>query len=40
MPEQYKNKNAVIAYRQYYLNEKANLLKWTKRIPPEWTNLK
>jgi|TARA_R110002110_G_scaffold404819_1_gene623530 hypothetical protein len=37
MPEQYKNKNAVTAYRQYYLNEKTNLLKWTKRNQPNWT---
>lgn len=36
MPDQYKNKNAVTAYRKYYLNEKFNLLKWTKRIPPKW----
>ena len=40
MPEQYKNKNAVIAYRKYYLNEKTNLLKWTKRIQPQWVDLK
>tara|TARA_R110002167_G_scaffold61151_4_gene172486 strand:- start:2208 stop:2726 length:519 start_codon:yes stop_codon:yes gene_type:complete len=40
MPEQYKNKNTVQAYRSYYLNEKSNILQWTKREPPffykEW----
>lgn len=37
MPDQYKNKDAVKAYREYYLKEKSLLLKWTKRIIPKWT---
>jgi len=37
MPEQYKIKdNAVEAYRNYYLNEKKDICKWTKREKPEW----
>ena len=38
MPDQYRNKNAVKAYRDYYINEKSNLLIWTKRKTPEWIN--
>jgi|TARA_R110000803_G_scaffold10752_1_gene32587 hypothetical protein len=36
MPDQYKSNNAVQSYRDYYLNEKANLLTWTKRKTPAW----
>lgn len=36
MPEQYKNKNAVIAYRNYYLSEKQHLFKWTNRSIPDF----
>ena len=36
MPEQYRNKNAVKAYRDYYINEKSSFLTWTKRKTPEW----
>lgn len=36
MPDQYKDKNAVNAYRDYYINEKSNFLKWTKRKIPSW----
>lgn len=36
MPEQYKNKDAVTAYRNYYLGEKKRFAKWTKRKPPAW----
>lgn len=36
MPEKYKNKDAVIAYRNYYLGEKQHLFKWTKRQVPDW----
>lgn len=32
MPDKYKQKNSVKAYREYYLNEKQKLFKWTKRI--------
>lgn len=38
MPEQYKSTNAVVAYRKYYINEKANIAQWNK-IPsrrPAW----
>jgi len=38
MPEQYKNKNAVKAYRDYYINEKSSFLTWTKRKTPMWMN--
>ena len=40
MPEQYKHKDAVIAYRQYYINEKAYFCKWKYREPPDWFVLK
>ena len=36
MPEEYKDKNAVIAYRRYYLNKKRNLFSWKKRNVPYW----
>jgi hypothetical protein len=36
MPEQYKNENAVIAYRRYYIFEKAHLHQWTDVEKPEW----
>jgi Pyrimidine dimer DNA glycosylase len=36
MPDQYKNKNAVIAYREYYLNEKAGFAKWKATEIPVW----
>ena len=36
MPEQYRNKNAVKAYRDYYNNEKSSFLTWTKRKTPKW----
>ena len=38
MPEQYRNKNAVKAYRDYYINEKSSFLTWTKRKTPKWIN--
>jgi len=38
MPEQYRNKNAVKAYRDYYINEKSSFLTWTKRKTPMWIN--
>lgn len=28
--------NVVDAYRQYYIRDKADIAKWTKREPPEW----
>ena len=38
MPDQYRNiKDAVSAYRSYYLNEKAYFAKWkTGNVPPWW----
>ncbi|MGP0565788.1 MULTISPECIES: pyrimidine dimer DNA glycosylase/endonuclease V [unclassified Nitrospina] len=36
MPDSYKHKNAVKAYRNFYCAEKRNLFKWTRRTPPEW----
>jgi hypothetical protein len=38
MPDQYKNKNLILAYRNYYKQEKAYFAKWTKRAPPDWWN--
>lgn len=32
MPDEYKNENAVIAYRRYYVHEKAHLHSWTRKI--------
>lgn len=34
MPEQYKSKDAVEAYRRYYLNDKKRFAKWVKGTPP------
>ncbi len=36
MPEQYKNKCSVTAYRSYYNGEKAGFAKWKKRETPKW----
>lgn len=36
MPEQYKNKDAIIAYREYYLNEKTRFAKWKNNNTPKW----
>ena len=36
MPDEYKNEDAVTAYRAYYLGEKQHLFKWTKRPIPYW----
>jgi hypothetical protein len=36
MPEQYKHANAVVAYRSYYINEKAAFAKWKATEVPEW----
>jgi len=37
MPDEYRDDDAIIAYRKYYLGEKKHLFKWTKRNQPEWT---
>ena len=37
MPDKYKHRNAVTAYRNYYLGEKSRFAKWEKgRKAPEW----
>jgi hypothetical protein len=37
MPDKYKHRNAVTAYRRYYIGEKASFAKWEKgRPPPKW----
>jgi hypothetical protein len=36
MPDKYKSSHYVDAYRRYYVGEKANFAKWTKRSVPEW----
>ena len=36
MPEQYRDPDPVKAYRNYYKNEKAHLLTYTKREKPSW----
>ena len=35
-PDKYKNNDPVVGYRQYYLEEKQGLFKWTKRNIPPW----
>jgi len=40
MPDEYKNKCAVKAYRDYYIGEKQHLLKYTRREIPEWLVIK
>ena len=39
MPDQYKTLDPVSAYRAYYLGEKKEIAKWTKREKPEWWNI-
>jgi hypothetical protein len=36
MPEEYRHKDPVIAYRNYYAGEKGRILIWTKRTTPFW----
>ena len=36
MPPYCKGEDAVMAYQTYYILEKANFAKWTKRSIPEW----
>jgi len=41
MPEKYKNKNPILAYHNYYLEEKLNKNnKWTSRSIPKWIKIK
>jgi hypothetical protein len=40
MPEQYRSEDAVLSYRNYYLNEKASFAKWAKGTPqPDWWDI-
>lgn len=36
VPEEYKRRSAVTAYRAYYKGEKANFARWTRRPEPKW----
>ena len=36
IPDEYKDKNFVKAYRAYYKGEKADICKYTKRDKPYW----
>ena len=36
MPDQYRCEDAVVAYRKYYLGEKARFAKWKNVNPPSW----
>ena len=36
MPDEYKNGDAIQAYRKYYLQDKYNLFAWKNREVPEW----
>lgn len=40
MPDAYRNENAVIAYRKYYINEKVRFAKWKNTEVPKWFKLK
>lgn len=45
MPSKYRNDDAVVAYRNYYLNEKQlskdyKIPKWTNTNPPDWWEFK
>jgi len=39
MPNEYKNKCSIKAYRTYYLNDKKGFLDYKKRNKPEWLNI-
>jgi hypothetical protein len=36
MPDEYKDKNPVKAYRNYYINEKKSFLRYTNSKIPKW----
>lgn len=36
MPDEYKNDDAVIAYRTYYIKDKQHLLQYKNRAVPDW----
>ena len=39
MPDKYKSNNPIDAYRNYYINEKSKIAKWTNRNVPTWFTL-
>jgi hypothetical protein len=36
MPEEYKHKDFITAYRNYYVGEKKRFAKYTNREEPQW----
>lgn len=36
VPDKYKSNDAVLSYRNYYINDKKSFCKWSKRQTPEW----
>ena len=36
MPEKYRHKDPITAYRNYYVGEKKAIFSWTKRTTPFW----
>jgi len=37
MPDEYKNEDAVTAYRTYYINDKQRFAKWERGVDaPDW----
>ena len=37
MPDEYKDKDYVVAYRKYYMGAKAHFAKWERGVSaPEW----
>lgn len=37
MPDEYKNVNSVVAYRNYYIFDKSEIAVWNNgRLPPDW----
>ena len=39
VPDKYKTKDTVESYRNYYMNEKKENIKYTKRRAPKWLKL-
>jgi hypothetical protein len=40
MPDAYRDQNAIVAYRKYYINEKSRFAKWKLNDVPEWFDKK
>jgi hypothetical protein len=36
MPDEYKDENTILAYRMFYMGEKAPFAVWKRRSKPEW----